>query len=404
MATDNAATETITTAKKNKGTNQIAVRNYNEKLILQLIRKHVSLTKADATRETGLSPNAVSVIFRSLEDGNLLIKEDAIRGRRGQPSIPMSLNPDAAYFLGLKIGRRSLELIVVDFVGNTLNHIQENHEFPLPDASVAFVASAMSDLLAKCKISKTDIVGLGVAMPFELWHWTEEFGAPREKMEVWKTADLKAELSKVVDCPILIENDGTAACNAELVFGTEHDKQDFIYFFVGTIIGGGIVLNESVFRGREGTAGGFGPMPIPGKNHQSERLVDQASLFVLERMIAEQGGDPRSIYGDATGWTEYGEIVNEWVKMTARGLAYATVSSLSIIDFEAVIIDGNFPEFIRDQIVRETSEQIDELDLQGIRKPEFIPGSCGNLARAQGAASLTLSETYAINQNTLLRS
>ena len=38
------------------------------------------------------------------------------RGKIGQPSIPMSLNPDGAYFLGLKIGRRSAELVLIDFL------------------------------------------------------------------------------------------------------------------------------------------------------------------------------------------------------------------------------------------------------------------------------------------------
>ena len=100
-----------------RGTNQSGMRDYNERLVLTLVRRHGSLSKTEIARLTRLSAQTVSVIMRELEDEGLLLRNEPMRGKIGQPSIPMSLNPEGAFFLGLKIGRRSAELVLIDFLG-----------------------------------------------------------------------------------------------------------------------------------------------------------------------------------------------------------------------------------------------------------------------------------------------
>ena len=78
---------------------------------------HGSLAKTAIARMTGLSAQTISIIMRMLEADELLSREEPLRGRIGQPLIPMSLNPEGAFFLGLKIGRRSADLVLIDFVG-----------------------------------------------------------------------------------------------------------------------------------------------------------------------------------------------------------------------------------------------------------------------------------------------
>jgi hypothetical protein len=63
------------------------------------------------------------------------------------------------------------------------------------------------------------VAGLGIAIPFELWNWTEQAGAPREEMDLWRDCDLRTELAAICEMPVYLQNDATAACAAELVFG-----------------------------------------------------------------------------------------------------------------------------------------------------------------------------------------
>ena len=387
----------------NHGNNQIGVRNYNEKLILQLVRNHEKITKAEATHATGLSPNAISVIFKSLVEASLLIKGDPIRGKIGQPSVPMSINPTFAYFLGFKIGRRSFELILMDFAGEVVISYEQRHEFPLPQDAVQFVTSKIKQIFTDIDLDQTKVAGLGVAIPYELWKWPHKEELPEVGMKAWKNFDLYKELQHLGEWPVFIENDATAACGAELVFGEHKDKQDFVYLFIGTLIGGGIVLNGSVFNGQSGNAGGYGPMLVPSGDGKFGRLADHASLYVLEQMIIESGGDPELIYVTDTDWSQLGSVIDVWIAQTARSLAYAVVATLSIIDFEAIIIDGSFPKDIKVKITNKVIQEIENLYLEGTLKPKIFSGSYGEVARAIGAASLPLRERYLLNQNTLLR-
>src|SRR6218665_2929653 len=100
------------------GANQVRVRAYNERLLLSIVRRQSGLSKADIARLTGLSAQTVSVIMRALEKDGLLVRGEPLRGRVGQPSVPMYLNPDAVFSFGLKIGRRSADLVMMDFTGN----------------------------------------------------------------------------------------------------------------------------------------------------------------------------------------------------------------------------------------------------------------------------------------------
>ena len=84
-----------------RGTNQSGMRDYNERLVLSLVRQHSALAKTDIARMTGLSAQTVSVIMRALEQDGLLLRGAPLRGKIGQPSIPMSLAADGAFFLGL---------------------------------------------------------------------------------------------------------------------------------------------------------------------------------------------------------------------------------------------------------------------------------------------------------------
>ena len=77
-----------------RGSNQTGVRAYNERLVLSIIRQGGPLPKAAIARLTGLSAQTVSVIMRALEEDGLLTKGDPVRGKVGQPSVPLGLAGD----------------------------------------------------------------------------------------------------------------------------------------------------------------------------------------------------------------------------------------------------------------------------------------------------------------------
>lgn len=378
--------------------NQVDVRISNEKLVLSLVRLHGSLSKAEITRMTGLSAQTVSVIMRELEEEQLLVRGEPVRGKVGQPSVPMSLNKNGAYFLGLKIGRRSCELVLTDFLGSILSFKRTTYNFPLPKDVEEFVRTAIKQAISSLDDKTDKIAGLGIAIPFHLWNWADEVGAKAAEMNLWREYDIRESFAKCYKWPVYIQNDATAACGAELVFGRHKHLQDFVYFFIGTFVGGGIVLNGSLYSGRTGNAGALGSMPVPGMSGSTQQLIEQASLVILERELVANGKDPEQLWLTDGEWAGMETETEVWLQTAAKGLAHATTAAAAVIDFQTVLIDGSFSPDLRTKLVKMIGIEISHLDLQGIVAPQVEEGSIGPVARVLGGASLPLFDHYYIDQ------
>ncbi|MDW6020980.1 ROK family protein [Mesorhizobium sp. BAC0120] len=373
------------------------MRDFNERLVLSLVRRHGSLAKTEIARLTRLSAQTVSVIMRELEEEGLLLRNEPVRGKIGQPSIPMSLNPEGAFFLGLKIGRRSAELVLIDFLGTVRSMLQHSYRYPTPRDTVEFVAEGIKRIRAGLTLEQDRLIaGLGIAMPFELWSWADAAGAPREVMDHWRNRDIRADIQAELPFPVYLQNDATSACGAELVFGKGGTPRDFIYFYIGAFAGGGIVLNGGLYSGPTGNAGALGSMPVPGPGGAPRQLIDIASLAMLERALNTKGRDTSFLWNSPESWGEFGPELDDWIGSAANGLAYAIVSASSVIDFQAAVIDGWMPGAIRARLVATVGEALMRIDAEGLSLPPVREGTVGIHARALGGASLPLSDRFLV--------
>ena len=387
-----------------RGTNQSGMRAYNERLVLSIVRRDNALAKSDIARLTGLSAQTVSVIVRGLEADGLLMRGEPVRGKIGQPSVPMRLVPEGAFFFGLKIGRRSVDLVLIDFLGSVVGSRRQTYRYPVPDTVVAFVKEALPDLTRALPFRlRHRISGLGIAMPFQFWNWAQFIGAPQAEMDAWRYRDIQGEIADLCDLPVYIQNDANAACGAELVFGTGERPQDFLYFYIGYFVGGGLVLNGSLYPGRSGNAGALGSMPVPAPDGSQRQLISAASTASLERYLTENGLGSDQLWESPESWDVPTAILDRWLAEVAFGLAHAILAAAAVIDFEAVLIDGWLPQSIRAALVDRTIVELAGLDAAGIELPQVRQGTVGHLARSLGAASIALSQRYLIDKNALLK-
>ena len=405
MQLENALDRPTTEKSALRGSNQSGMRAHNERLVLSLVRQNGALAKSDIARMTGLSAQTVSVIMRQLEQDGLLQRGEPVRGKIGQPSVPMSLHPDGAYFLGLKIGRRSADLVLVDFLGQVKASRRKFYRYPTPGAVVAFVSDRLPDITLTLPPShQSRISGMGVAMPFQLWNWVTALGAPQVEMDAWRDRDIQSELAAVSGLPVYVQNDATSACGAELVFGTGERPKDFLYFYFGTFIGGGLVLNGQLFLGRTGNAAGVGPIPVPGPDGRIRRLFDSASLSVLAGMMQDAGEPSDHLWESPDQWQVSPQVLSAWMDTAAEGLANAILAASALLELEAILIDGWMPVAVRAEITRRTAAAVNRLDLSGVTPPQVREGTVGAQARSLGAAAIALSQRYLLDQNAAARS
>ncbi len=384
-----------------RGTNQAGMRAHNERLVLSLVRRGGPLAKTEIARLTGLSAQTVSVIMRKLEADRLLQRGEPQRGRVGQPSVPMALDPEGAFFLGAKIGRRSLDLATVDFAGSVRRRVSETYPYPTPRDTVRRLLDGVAEAEAALGPRAARIAGLGLAMPFALWSWAEEFGAPAEEMDGWRTVDIRAELAAALPYPVYLQNDATAACGAELAFGGGAEFQDFLYFYVGAFIGGGLVVNGGLFSGRSGNAAALGSMPVQDRRGRTVQLIDLASLAVLEGRLRAEGITTGALYDPAADWSGFEPHLGRWIEEASAGIAQAVVAASAVVDIEAVLIDGSFPPETLTRLLAATGEAMHALDLSGLDPPQLRAGVLGPIARALGGASLPLFDRYLVDQYAL---
>jgi len=392
-----------------RGTTQTGVRLYNERLILSLIRRHRSLGKVEIARLTGLSTQTTTVIINRLEADGLLLACEPQRGRIGQPSVPYSLNPDGAFGLGLMIGRRSSDLVLMDFTAGIRARRRMIYSFPTPEEIMAFAEREMPGLVAELPEAQHGrISGIGVAMPFELWNWEADLQTPPGALDKWRDFNVAAELSRrFAPWPVRVCNDATSACAAELTFAAGAAYRDFAYFYIGAFIGGGIVLNGSLFPGRSGNAGALGSMPIMRREENGEtslqQLIRTASIYQLERRVIAAGQRGTDIWLSPDDWSSFADPLEAWIAAAAEALAQAVAALLAVIDFEAVIIDGAFPVDVRRRLVERTNEHWARMDRQGLTDAAVVEGSIGRDARAIGGAALPLLAAFARDYDVLFK-
>jgi len=382
------------------GVNQARVRDHNERLVLSLIQRHGGLPGSDIARRSGLSPQTVSVILRGLERDGFVVKGEPQRGRVGKPSVPMTLAPDGVLSIGRKIGRRSAELALMDFLGQVRSARQVTYVLPLPDTVFGFLReglTAFSALLSA--VQRRRILGIGIAAPFELWNWHDSLGARQEDMAVWRDLSFAAKIAEFSDLPVHLENDATAACRAEHVFGLGQTLGDFGYFFVGSFVGGGIVLNRSVYQGQGGNGGAFGSLPLTAPGGGRKQLIDMASIYLLEARLRDLGHDPDRLWHMPQDWSGFDAALTEWITDSARALAQAIVAVEAVIDFTDFVIDGAVPDDVRERLVNQVRNFVAREDLRGLTQPQVHSGTVGVNARAIGAAAVPIYAQFLLNSH-----
>ena len=389
-----------------RGGDSTGLRAYNERLMIAAIRQSDSgLSKAEIARVTGLSGQAATVIVNALIEEGLLVELDLVRGQVGKPSTPIALNSKGGYSIGIKIGRRSLEAILIDFCGAIVKSRTQRYDAPLPEPTMAAATESVQMLIDSIDSQfRKRIVGLGVAMPWDLHEWSDVLYLESAQLEGWRNIDVKQKLEQSVGLTVSLFNDATAACAAEMIAGNRIHKRSALYIFLGTFVGGGVVIDGRLYRGEQINAGAVGSMPMVGNdpNDRPRQLIHLASMIELERSLASAGHDVLDMYKfSPRGNAE--RIFRDWMDRAVPALSQAIISASSVIDFEEVVIDGLLCPQWREKVVDAVSSECERYNHAGLSPFEVAVGSTGPAARVMGAALMPLIRRFSPDTDLLVK-
>lgn len=178
--------------------------------------------------------------------------------------------------------------------------------------------------------SKEELLGIAVSGTGQIDGSIGKVVGGNDIIPGWIGTNLVERLENRFNIPAVLENDVNCAALGEKWLGAGREEKDFICITIGTGIGGGIVLNNNIFRGDTCVAGEFGHIQIVkdgiqclcGKKGCYERY---ASATALMRMAKEATGEDlggKEIFDrEKSGDPLMKKVVSEWVDYFTDGLS-----------------------------------------------------------------------------------
>ncbi|MDX6359906.1 MAG: glucokinase [Nocardioidaceae bacterium] len=306
---------------------------------------------------------------------------------------------------GIDVGGTKIAGGVVDDAGKILEELRVES----PATDVHAIEEAIEKLVTELR-TRHDIaaVGVGAAGYIDRTRSVVLF-APNL---AWRDLDLKADLERQLDLPVVVENDANAAAWGEFQFGAGHDVDDLLLVTVGTGVGGGVVLDGSLFRGAFGVAAEIGHMRVVPDGIRcgcgnrgcfemyasgtalvrEARAAAVAGSLLAADLIERAGGDPAGITGPLiTDAARDGDtFALEHLAELGRWLGEGIASLTAVLDPAVVVIGGGVSaadELLLDPVRSSFAAQ---LTGRGHRPMlEIRKAMLGNRAGLIGAADLT---------------
>lgn len=203
----------------------------------------------------------------------------------------------------------------------------------------------------------------------------------------WIGTNLVEILEEKYNLPIVLENDVNCVALGEKWIGAGKDLSNFICLTIGTGIGGGIILNNQLFRGENFVAGEFGHILI--KKGEFEQF---ASTTALIRLVKERTGktlNGKEIFDlEKKEILEYQEVISEWIENLTDGLS----SIIYCFNPANIILGGGVIEQGEPLINRIKNSLFKKIGPQFKEKLNITQAKLGNNSGMIGASYLLLEK------------
>ncbi len=395
---------------KSSGSTSEQSRVYNERIILHLVRQHPEISRVSIAQRTGLSAQTISVITSSLLERQLLQIGGKVKGRRGQPSVKLSINEKGAYGLGINVDRDHISAALLDFSGRCILLLERMVSFPTEMLAKNIAQDLIEEVKTTLGPDWQKVQGIGLARPDYMDSWLEtlvtdtdqraDLDRLKEALAYWQSDAFESWLAQWTGLACFCENDAVAAATSELLLASVIPQRHFFYLFVSTACGGSFVANSECYFGANGKAGSFGLIPSATGKH-GKWILEALSLSSLRRFFMEK----QAVWpATPVAWqdTQYSRLIDQWAEEVAFEVTPALVSVIALYDPEAILIGGRLPAPVLVALIACIEQSL--MSQSMLPLPTIRVAQTGHTAGVLGAAVLPLYETFAPQQNLLLLS
>lgn len=289
--------------------------------------------------------------------------------------------------IGIDIGGTSLRAALVD----TSGHILAREETAtLAQAGPQAVVQQIADLVAKIAPSRTGITGAGISSPGPID--TERgvaLGVPT--LAGWSDIPIASMIQTALNLPIRLENDAIAAAIGEWKFGAGQGLSHLVYVTISTGIGGGVIADGKVLRGRMGMAGHIGHMTVerdgaPCACGNRGCWEAYASGTAFARRAAPHFPDPKSVFAAAISGNAVAlELVTEQADWLGIGIA----NLLHLFSPQTIILGGGIANSFS-LLLPGITQRLKTNAMPAFRTIPILPAALGENAGLIGAAAMVM--------------
>jgi glucokinase len=311
--------------------------------------------------------------------------------------------------VGVDLGGTKIAAGVVDPKGELISHVR----VPTP-SDPDLILGAITSAVQEVGRGHSDVraIGIGVAGYVDAHRATVRFG-PNLR---WRDKPVRPLIERATRLPVVVENDANAAAWGEFAYGAGAGYDDMVMVTLGTGLGGGIISNGQLFRGRFGMAGEIGhyrvvPGGLPCGCGQSGCIEQYASGTAHARRAREQAaadpdraaallalgdGTPTGIRDDhITDAARRGDpFAIDLFEQTGRWVGQALADLAAILDPAVFVIGGGLSQ--TGELIRQPAERAYRLALgAGAHRAhtDVVTAALGPQAGLIGAAALARAAT-----------
>lgn len=383
-------------------------RAINSRIVLNLVRAHQPISRADLARKMGVRRGAVTLIVNDLLKRKLVFEGATGETVRGRKPTFLYIDSRRRTVIAADIRASETFLMLSDLLGRPLTGVVTFQTSPDVKQLVATLASRIKALIAECP-DIDGCEGIGVVVPGMVEHSTMKIlHAPTLG---WRNVSLREPLAAATGLPVQVENSGRACALAQLwaLRGDAPGPGDLVFVSVSDGVGVGVIIHGEVLRGRHNIAGEFGHVPLSldgprcacGANGCWEAYVsNRATLaryfgrpatagprrasqrhFTVEDLIVRaRAGDAKAIAA---------------VETTGRYLGLGLASVINALDPSRVYIGGEIT-LAWDLIEGSVRSALSERALTAAAaQTEIWPVAASEYPRLQGAAALVAAPAFA---------
>ena len=239
--------------------NQHVVKKNNKALVLSLIIEKETISRADIANVTGLNKTTVSSLVTELLEDELIYESGPGISSGGRRPVILHFNRNTGYAIGVDIGVNYVLAVLTDLKGKIIVEKSQNVNRTSYSSIIGTVQTMIQSLMDEMPNSRYGIVGIGVGVPGIVNKEGSVLLAPNLG---WTNIQLKEDLERIFNVPIIIENEANAGAVGEQQFGAGQDYENILYVSAGIGIGVGIILNKELYQGKSGFSGEMGHMII----------------------------------------------------------------------------------------------------------------------------------------------